>query len=102
MILISGTIILDHDDEIEQITSALQRRAQRSRQDAGCIDYQFSVSLDNPRELRLFEAWESEELLQAHLAVPDPEFSEVLARGHIETALVQAHEVGATREMMRR
>jgi len=102
MILITGTIVLDSDDEISQIASALQRRAQRSRQDEGCIDYQFSVSVENPRELRLFEAWESEALLQAHLAIPDAEFSEILARGHIETALVQAHEVSASREMMRR
>ncbi|MEM1436933.1 MAG: antibiotic biosynthesis monooxygenase [Pseudomonadota bacterium] len=102
MILITGTIVLESEAELSAVREALARRAARSRGDDGCIDYQFSVSLENPREVRLVEAWASEEQLQAHLAVPDPEFSSILGRGRIETALVEAHEVTATREMMRR
>ncbi|MEM1437012.1 MAG: antibiotic biosynthesis monooxygenase [Pseudomonadota bacterium] len=102
MILITGTIVLESEAELGTVRDALARRAARSRSDDGCIDYQFSISLDNPCEVRLVEAWESEEQLQAHLAVPDPEFSSVLGRSRIESALVEAHEVTATREMMRR
>ena len=102
MILITGTILLESENELEQVRAALVRRAERSRNDDGCIDYQFSLSLDNPREIRLVERWESEEKLQAHLAIPDPEFNMTIGRGKIETAVVEAHTVTASREMMRR
>ncbi|MEM9621901.1 MAG: antibiotic biosynthesis monooxygenase [Pseudomonadota bacterium] len=102
MILITGTIMLESESELATVRDALVRRAERSRGDNGCIDYQFSVSLDNPKEIRLIERWESEALLEAHLAIPDPEFTETIGRGKIATAVVEAHEVSASREMMRR
>ena len=102
VILITGTILLESEQELLEVREALVRRARRSRNDDGCIDYQFSVSLDNAREIRLIELWESDEKLQAHLAVPDPEFAEVIGRGKIETAEVDAHVVTSSREMLRR
>lgn len=102
MILITGTIKLASAAELDEVRPALIRRAERSRNDDGCIDYQFSVSLDNPQEVRLIEIWQSEEQLQAHLAVPDPEFSAVIGRGKIDSAVVDAHEVSDSREMLRR
>ena len=102
MLVIVGTIVFESADDISEVRDALVRRAQRSRNDEGCLDYQFSVALDAPNEIRLIEVWESEQTLQAHLDVPDPEFNELVARGSFSSAVVEAHSVSATREMLRR
>jgi quinol monooxygenase YgiN len=43
---------------------------QLSRKDAGCVEYWWALSMDEPQTLRLFEVWESEESLQEHLSKP--------------------------------
>ena len=102
MILVSGTIEVTNESEIERVKTALVRRVAKSRSDEGCLDYVFSVSVDNPRQIRLFEVWESEDLLNAHLMVPDEEFNLMLASAGITSAKVEMHEVSASRELMSR
>ena len=102
MLLITGTIRLSSVEALQRATAGLAARAARSRQDAGCLDYQFSVAVDDPSEIRLVERWASQEDLDAHLAVPDPEFSALLAEAEITSAVVELHEVAGSREMMRR
>jgi quinol monooxygenase YgiN len=41
-----------------------------SRKDQGCVEYWWAVSVDAPNTLRLFEVWESNDLLQQHLSQP--------------------------------
>jgi quinol monooxygenase YgiN len=41
-----------------------------SNKDAGCVEYWWAQSLEDPNTLRLYEVWESQELLQAHLSLP--------------------------------
>ena len=53
MILITGTIKVETAAELERVKDALIRRAKRSRQDTGNIDYVFSTSLEDPLEVRL-------------------------------------------------
>lgn len=36
----------------------------------GCIHYDWSVDLNNPSRINVFEEWESEEALSAHFAGP--------------------------------
>ena len=38
MIIVTGTVKFESLDEVEQITKVLIGRAQRSREDAGCIN----------------------------------------------------------------
>lgn len=102
MIIVSGKIVVADVAEIERVRSALIRRAEKSRADEGCVDYVFSVAVDQPDEIRLFEVWESEELLNAHLMVPDEEFNQMLAGAKISSANVVMHEVGESRELMSR
>ena len=78
MLVTTGTIQLGEQTDVPGITQVLSNRAKRSRKDKGCIDYAFSVSVENPKEIRLIEKWESEELLNQHLQIPDPEFSRAL------------------------
>jgi quinol monooxygenase YgiN len=102
MLIVSGTIRVKSSAEITKLSDALARRAARSRSDEGCIDYVFSVSLEDACEVRLHEVWESEAALQAHLQIPDEEFSNVMATAQIESALVVASEVSGQRELTRR
>ena len=102
MILVTGTIEVESVDEVQRVKAALIRRAEKSRADEGCIDYVFSIPLDHPTQIRLFETWESEELLDAHLMVPDEEFNQLLAGAKLVTAKVDMHLVAETRTLMTR
>ncbi|MFT4633146.1 MAG: quinol monooxygenase YgiN [Candidatus Azotimanducaceae bacterium] len=101
MIIVTGVIELESVAELERVKSALIRRANKSRVDAGNIEYVFSVSLENPLQIRLVETWESEVLLDAHLMVPDEEFNDLIATAKITLATVDMHEVSVSRELLR-
>ena len=96
MIIVSGTIEVGSEAEIDRVRAALVHRAEKSRSDKGCVDYVFSVSVDRSTEIRLFEMWESEELLNAHLMVPDEEFNSMLSEADIVSAK-SGHARGAKR-----
>jgi quinol monooxygenase YgiN len=102
MIIITGSIKTGSVGEIVRIKNALLRRAQKSRQDAGNIEYVFSQNLEDPTEILLTEKWDDEASLQAHLKVPDDEFNAVLKTAKIERALVTAYEAANARELMKR
>jgi len=102
MLIITGTIKAESLEEIERFKSALIRRAQRSREDKGCLDYAFAVSLENSREIRLIEKWANEEALKAHLETPDPEFDELIKTARIKKASIVAGEVGEEKQLMSR
>ena len=50
----------------------------------------------------LTEVWETDELLKAHLAIPDPAFSDMLATAKIERARVVAYDSSNERVLMSR
>lgn len=102
MIIVTGTIEVESEEELKRVTETLNRRALKSRADEGNIDYVFSVSLENPLQIRLTEMWESEALLNAHLMVPDDEFNALIAGAKLSSAAVDMHEVTASRELLRR
>ncbi|MEX2374935.1 MAG: antibiotic biosynthesis monooxygenase [Dehalococcoidia bacterium] len=102
MVIILGTIKLAAASEFEKIKGALARRAAKSRADKGNIEYAFSVSVEHPTEIRLTEIWESEDALQAHLAIPDEEFSAVLANTQVTTAVVSSYDASNERVLMKR
>jgi len=102
MIIVTGTINLESSDELEQAKQALINRAQRSRKDAGCIDYSFSQNLENPSEIRLIEKWESAELLRAHLEIVDEEFNTLLSTAKIVQAIVASNEAEEEQVLMQR
>jgi quinol monooxygenase YgiN len=102
MIIVTGSIKLESTDELEGARQALISRAERSRADSGCIDYVFSQNLEDPTEIRLTEKWESTELLQAHLAIPDEEFSQLMSTAKISQAVVVSNEAGEDQVLMQR
>ncbi|MBX9605780.1 MAG: antibiotic biosynthesis monooxygenase [Gammaproteobacteria bacterium] len=102
MVIVLGTIVLESEAEATRLTEALVARAARSRADAGNLDYAFSRGLEDGREIRLTEIWESEALLMAHLQIPDPAFNEALASARITSAKVTAYDGANARVLMQR
>lgn len=102
MLIVTGTIKGKSREQIDEIKEALTRRAQKSREDDGCLDYAFSVNLEDPTEIRLVERWESEEKLMAHLQIPDPEFTHLIDTAEVRNALVVVGEVTVERELLKR
>lgn len=102
MIIITGTIKVESEQEVARLRDALARRAERSRADDGNIDYVFTQNLEDPTEVRLIEKWESEEKLNAHLQLPDDEFGSVMATAKIERAVVTSNDVASEKVLMER
>jgi quinol monooxygenase YgiN len=69
VIIIVGSLSFDPADRADVLAS-LAEVTEASRRDAGCIEYSWAEDLEAPNTFRFFECWESQELLDAHLAAP--------------------------------
>ena len=69
MIIIAGSLSFDPSDRADVLAS-LAEVTEASRRDAGCVEYTWAEDLEAPNTFRFFECWESQELLDAHLAAP--------------------------------
>ncbi len=101
MIVITGIIKLSSEQQVSVARSGLIARAERSAKDDGYIDYAFSQDFADPTMIRLVEKWESEEQLQAHIALPDDEFSELMSNADIQSAEIIAYDTDSGRVLMR-
>ena len=102
MIIVSGSIKFESVEELENANQALVDRAVRSREDAGCIDYVFSQNLEDTAQIHLTEKWENDDLLKAHLAIPDEEFGALMATAKIAPAIVISSESDEEQILMQR
>ena len=102
MLVITGTIKLKSIEEFERVKTLLAGRTEKSRVDVGNIDYVFSQSIEDPTEIRLIEKWESEDALNAHLQIPDDEFSAVIGSAKLQSAAVVSYEVTSERTLLER
>ena len=67
MVIVGGSFELEPSDRDEFLASRVDvMRA--SRAEPGCIEYTFSADPLDPRRVVLFERWESQDALDAHLA----------------------------------
>ncbi|MGH8983543.1 MAG: putative quinol monooxygenase [Acidimicrobiia bacterium] len=65
MIIVSGTFEVDAASRDEALRVAATM-AEASRAEAGCVAYGFWADPDNAARFRVFEEWESAEVLDAH------------------------------------
>lgn len=49
MLIVTGVIRAESEEEIAKVKDALCRRAAKSRQDPGNIDYAFSISIEDSK-----------------------------------------------------
>ena len=66
MIVIAGTITFD-PDKAEQMLVSAATLMEATRAEEGCLDYVMTADPLIPGLLRLFERWENEEHLEAHM-----------------------------------
>ena len=102
MIIITGTIKVETEQEFLSVRGALIARAQRSRKDSGNIEYACSQNIADPGLIHLIEKWEDEASLQAHLEIPDEEFSEVMTNTSIVSARVTSYAAANEKVLMSR
>ena len=69
MLIVSGEIAVA-EGAIERVREALRTMEEESRKEAGCLTYAFSVDINDPSTVRIFERWESMAALAAHFKTP--------------------------------
>ena len=69
MIIVTGRVRV-HPDQRDAALSAAQGMRKLTIDEPGCIDYRFWSATDDPDAILLFEQWEEQSALEAHLAAP--------------------------------
>ncbi|NQX88169.1 MAG: antibiotic biosynthesis monooxygenase [Halioglobus sp.] len=69
MIVVNG-IVRTTQTDIDALQQAIAAMEEASRKETGCVDYTFSIELNNPDILRITEKWDNENALKAHMASP--------------------------------
>ena len=69
MIVVTGTIELDAGNADSAVEHAIEVMRETALED-GCIYYRFYRDLENPALFRVYEEWESDAHLAAHLKTP--------------------------------
>jgi quinol monooxygenase YgiN len=69
VIIIAGSLSFDPSDRHE-VLEGLRSVTEFSRMDRGCVEYSWAEDLESPNVFRFFECWESQDLFDAHLAIP--------------------------------
>jgi len=67
MILVSGEVEIRPEHRDEAVDLARWMMAETARE-TGCLTYRFYADLENPDRIRVFELWESQSALDAHIA----------------------------------
>lgn len=68
--IVVNAIVTSTQEDIVALQSAISSMETASREEAGCLDYTFSVELNNPNVLRITEKWQSLDDLKAHFETP--------------------------------
>ena len=69
MIIVAGTIRIEAEHREPAIVAMANVMAETRKED-GCISYTFSADFQDESLFHLFEEWESQEHLDAHLKAP--------------------------------
>jgi quinol monooxygenase YgiN len=67
MVIVGGTFEMDPTDR-ERFLAGRQELMRASRAEAGCLEYTFAADPIVASRVVLFERWESQEALDAHIA----------------------------------
>ncbi|MFV2040264.1 MAG: putative quinol monooxygenase, partial [Acidimicrobiales bacterium] len=84
MLIVAGTISFD-PSKTEEARAAVSKMMAATHEEAGNIEYVFSIDMTDPGVMRLFEVWESQDALDAHFVAP-----------HMEEFGVAVRELGVT------
>ena len=66
MIVIDAAVEANDDSALQKLVPLISAAVRETQKEKGCVKYQWSIDIDNPRLIRLNELWESEANLFAH------------------------------------
>jgi quinol monooxygenase YgiN len=69
MLIVAGNITVDPAD-VDRLRQAAADMMAATRQEKGCIEYVFSVSMADPGTVQIYEIWETGDDLEAHFKAP--------------------------------
>lgn len=97
MLVVAGTVTYDPAYQ-QAVIAAAGRVAALTRLEQGCLSYEFFADLMTPGRIHVFEEWEEEHHLEAHLQTPHLiEFGEVLQSSGLETKDINRYFVSSKR-----
>lgn len=92
MIVVTAKVTSTQED-IVALQGAIATMEKASREEDGCIDYTFSIELNDSAVIRINEKWETVEALQAHFDTPHmAEFQAVMGAHPPKAMEVQAYD----------
>jgi quinol monooxygenase YgiN len=93
MLVIAGSIVIDPAKRDAAILAAKEMMA-ATRREPGCRAYTFSLDLEDPGRVQLFEHWESQTALDAHFKTAHmARFNAAVAGLGVREAALQKYEV---------
>jgi quinol monooxygenase YgiN len=100
MIVVSGLIQLD-PAKTDEARALIEPLVTATLQEPGCAQYGFFIHATEPGSVRVFEEWESEEALAAHMASPHiATFMGSLGGLGITSANLTKYEIASTSPLM--
>lgn len=100
MIIVTGELSVLSEGRADAV-EAMRRVAEATRSEAGCRAYDFYADVRDPDRFRVYEEWESDEALNAHLAAPHTQ-AFLAAIGPVAAAepVIIRYEVSASRRLL--
>lgn len=93
MIVVNGTVRSSEED-INALQSAISAMEIASRAEKGCLDYTFSIELNDTAVIRITEKWHTLDDLKAHFNTPHmAEFQAAMGSRPPESMDVSFYEV---------
>jgi len=84
----------------EEVVRRVKKLQDAARKEAGCAEYNWTQSIDDPNKFIIFELWDSEQNLQAHLDSEHvKEFKQVVPDLFVSDPQVQKSTVAAFEEI---
>ena len=68
--IVVNAIVKSSQEDIVALQSAISTMEAASREEPGCLDYTFSVELNDSSVLRITEKWQTLDDLKAHMLTP--------------------------------
>lgn len=100
MIVISGTITLDPAN-LDVATAACAELETATRAEAGCVAYGYWLSHSEPGTIRVFEEWEDEDSINAHMvSEPLAKFMEAAGSFGITGIELQRYDIAQKTKFM--
>jgi quinol monooxygenase YgiN len=100
MIVVAGRVAIKPERREELIAIARKVIAQ-TKQEAGCIAYDYYFDLLDPNVVLVYEEWESEAALAAHLQQPHTqEFLQTVGDMFARPPAIYRHEVTTSSRLM--